>query len=541
MSRDPSVSLEEARRRLRDLGYLNGGVERFVFRRAFAGRGGLFLPAILLSAFAAAVASVAAVAAAEPGFSESVLAIAALFVHLFFADLAPAALLSIPLALAADRSRSPAGAATAAGLAAAAAVFFLWIAGSYSLSAEIPSRSLFWGVPVALAAMLAARSVRSGYLAQAYAHSHVLPGQPRRRVFLAAAIFGIAAAVVLLASRTRPSPARAPIPSPRNRPVVVVAVDGLGLDGPDAYGVAGIRELLGTAPAGWWPLPRAVPPEIWTDVATGEPAAEHGVRALARVRPAGSPSGVRPPLGTAWYLRHAAPALRLASSAPVSAADRRRLAFWEVAASAGIPCAAVNWWASGPWPGCDVVRNEEVLAGAAGGLTVDSRALEEFEKRRRGGRQVATVYLPGLDILRDAAGGAPEKDQERRTAVEQVHRFLENEVSRAVAGEEVLIVLAQDSHPGPSALGRIFVFDGRQPAKTIQVRAEDAAPSILARAGVPPAGDLAGRPAAALFPAGVLEAASVATYGPRIAPAASRPTVTDREYLEKLKSLGYLK
>src|SRR5262249_58408109 len=102
------------------------------------------------------------------------------------------------------------------------------------------------------------------------------------------------------------------------------------------------------------------------------PAAEHGVRALARVRPAASPSGVRPPLGTAWYLRRVAPALRLASSAPVSAADRRRLSFWEVAASAGIPCVAVNWWASGAWPGCDVGRHEEGLAGAAGGLAAAS-------------------------------------------------------------------------------------------------------------------------------------------------------------------------
>jgi hypothetical protein len=530
------VSLEEARRRLRDLGYLNGGVERFVFRRAFAGRGGLFLPAILLSAFAAAVASVAAVAAAEPGFSESFPALAALLLHLFFADLLLAALLSIPLVLAADRSHSPAGAATAAGLAAAGVVFFLWIGGAYSLSGEIPARALLWGIPVALAAMLAARSVRSGYLARAYAHSRVLPGEPRRRVFLAAALTGIVAAVVLLASRARPAPAPAPIPSPRGRPVVVVAVDGLALDGSGSDGVPGIRELLSSAPSGWWPAPRAAPPEIWSDAATGEPAGRHGVRALARVRPAGSPIGVRPPLGTAWYLRSLAPALRLASSAPVSAADRRRLSFWEVAASAGIPCVAVNWWASGPWPGCDVVRNEEVLAGAAGGLTADLRALEEFGKRRHGGQQVATVYLPGLDILREGANV-----EERRAAVEQVHRFLEHEVSRAIAGEEVLIVLAQDSHPAASALGRMFVFDGRQAARTIQARAEDAAPSILARAGVPPAADLAGRPAVSLFPSGALEAASVATYGPRIAPAASRPAVTDREYLEKLKSLGYLK
>jgi hypothetical protein len=530
-----AVSLDEARRRLRDLGYLNGSVERFVFRRAFAGRGGLFLPAIVLSAFGASIASVAAVASVEPGLGESPAAMAALLLHLFLADLAVAGLLAIPLGLAADRSRSPAAAGTATGLAAAAIVFFLWIGGAYSLSRDIPARAFLWGLPVALASMLAARSARSGFLARAYAHSRVLPGEPRRRIFFAAAVAGTLAAVVLLTSRPRLSPAPAPIPSPRTGPIVVVAVDGLLLDAPGSDGLSGIRSLLNTGVTGWWPARQASPPEIWSDLATGEPASRHGVRALARVRPRGSPVGVRPPLGTAWYLRRLAPALNLASSAPVSASDRRRPAFWEVAASAGIPAAAVGWWASGPWPGCDVVRNEEILARATDGLSADGRALEEFASRRRGGHQVGTVYLPGLDILRNA--GKPE---DRRAAVDRLHRFLENEVSRAVAKEEVLLVLAADSHPPPSALGRMVVFDGRQAMKTIQIRPEDAAPSILGRAGVPAARDAAGRPVPALFAEGSLEATTVATYGPRISTRPAAAAVTDREYLEKLKSLGYL-
>lgn len=535
MSQQPPVSLDEARRRLRDLGYLNGSVERFVFRRAFAGRGGLFLPAIGLSAFAAAIASVAAIASAEEGFGESPTAVAALLLHLFLADLAVAGLVGIALGLAADRSRSPAGAATAAGLAAAGAAFFLWIGGAYSLSHDIPARALLWGLPVALAAVLAARSVRSGFLARAYAHSKVLPGAPRRRVFLAATLACVLAAVLLLTSRPRPSPAPAPLPSPRSESVAVVAVDGLGLDAAGGEGLSGMRELLATGVTGWWPARQASPPEIWSDVATGEPASRHGVRALARVRPRGSPLGVRPPFGTAWYLRRVAPGLRLATSAPVSASDRRRLTFWEVAASAGVPAVAVGWWASGPWPGCDVVRNEEVLSGATDGLSADRRALESFGRRRRGGQQVATVYLPGLDILRGEGHG-----EARRDAVAQVHRFLEDEVSRARARQEVLIVLAADSHAVPSALGRMVVFDGRQAPKTLRIRPEDAAPSILARAGIPFAQDGAGRPAQALFPAGTLESTTVATYGPRIPTGKGRPAVTDREYLEKLKSLGYL-
>jgi hypothetical protein len=55
------------------------------------------------------------------------------------------------------------------------------------------------------------------------------------------------------------------------------------------------------------------------------------------------------------------------------------------------------------------------------------------------------------------------------------------------------------------------------------------------------AADLPGHPVAALFPPGALETTTVPTYGTRaITAAAPRSAFTDREYLEKLKSLGYL-
>jgi hypothetical protein len=531
------LSLDEARRRLRELGYLNGSVESYVFRRAFAGRGGLFLPAILLGAFAAAVASLAAVETGEAGFGDSLAAVAALLIHLFCADLMIAAILATLLGVIADRSRAPAGTATALGLAAAAAVFFLWIGGAYSLSREIAARALLWGAPVAFASLILARSVRSGFLARAYAHSRLLPGRPRRRVFLAAAVAGVLIALAIFSSsswRKRP-PAPPVLPSPGGGAVAVIAVDGLALDAPASDGLSGLRELLATGVTGWWPAKAATPPEVWTDLATGEPSSRHGVRALARVRPRGSPSGLRPPLGTAWYLRRLGPALRLVVNSPVSASDRHRLTFWEVAASAGLPAVAVGWWASGPWPGADIVGNEQILAGAIDGISADRRAIDALQRRRRGGQQVVTVYLPGLDILRDRV-----RSEERLRATEQLHRYLEDEVSRAVAGQETLVVLAVDSHAAPFALGRMVVFDGRQPVKTLHIRPEDVAASILARAGVPAAAELAGRPVAALFPPGTLETATVSTYGPRHAKEPAHSTATDREYLEKLKSLGYL-
>src|SRR5260221_9540946 len=230
MTAPSPLSLDEARQRLRDLGYLGGGVERYLFRRAFAGRGGLFLPAILLGAFAAAIASLAAVKTAEAGFGDSVTAALALLLQLFWAALAVAGLLALALGFAADRSRAPAGAATVLGLAAAGLVFFFWIGGAWSLSRDIEARALLWGVPVALAALLLARAVRAGFLARAYAHSRVLPAGRRRRVFLAAALTGLLAAAALFTARPRPAPAPHLLASPPARAVAAVAVDGLPLD-----------------------------------------------------------------------------------------------------------------------------------------------------------------------------------------------------------------------------------------------------------------------------------------------------------------------
>ncbi|MEX0880588.1 MAG: hypothetical protein WD451_12795, partial [Thermoanaerobaculia bacterium] len=90
-------TLEEARARLKELGYLDAGVERLLFRPVFEGRGGAFLPAILIGAAASALAAVAAVEASEAGFT-SARAVLALFAHIFVADLLPAALLALGVA-----------------------------------------------------------------------------------------------------------------------------------------------------------------------------------------------------------------------------------------------------------------------------------------------------------------------------------------------------------------------------------------------------------------------------------------------------------
>jgi hypothetical protein len=526
-------TLEEARARLRELGYLDAGVDRLLFRAVFLGRGGAFLPAVAIGALAAALAALAAVETAEPGFGGSVPAAVALVLHVLVADLAPAALLAVGLALLADRSRSPGLWATLAGVAAAGLIFLLWIAGTYGLARELPARALLWGIPVAAAALLLAAAVRLAFLARTFARSGALPGRSFRRVFAGAGAVGLVVAILLFSSRREPAAAApAPLPSPRPVPVVALAVDGLDLDGDTKPPV--IVEMLSRGATGWWPAERVAPPEVWTDLATGVSSRRHGVRALARVRPLGCPRALRPPFGTAWYLRRLGPALHLVSSAPVSSGDRRSLDFWEVSASAGIPSLAVGWWASGPWPGATVVENRTIFRGARDGVAADRVAIHLFRDAARNGYGVQTVYLPGCDITR----GEPAL---RRAAVAGVEELLADYVGRASRGELVLAVLAADSHPrSPGALGRMVVFDGATGPRSVRIRPEDVAPSLLARAGVPAARDLAGRPVEALFSPGTLEPATVATYGPRQEAVAAAAPASDREYLEKLRSLGYL-
>jgi hypothetical protein len=526
----PRPTLAEARAKLRDLGYLQGSVERFVFRRALEGTARLLVPLALAGALAAAVAETAAVCASQFRYARSPGAAVLLFGHLFVAALVPAAIFAALLAAVAGRSRRPGGGAAAAGLAAAGVVLALWVLGTWRLSADRAGAALLWGIPVSLAALLLGTVTRATFLARAFASSGRLPETPRRAILLFAVAGALSAAVLLFASRREPVRADAPLPSPRATPVVVVGVDGMALD-ERLPGDAALASRLSGGRTGAWPARSASPAEIWTDLATGVPASRHGVRALEWVRPAGLPP-LRPPLGASWYLRRVGLAVGLVSRAPVSALERHSLAFWEVAASAGLPSLAVGWWASGPWPGAAVVENREVLARSRDGREVDAVAIGEFE-RLSAGRILSAVYLPGPDILRD-------QPALRAAEILRVRGFLDPWIERSRRGEATLVVLSAESHPSPGSSGRMIVFDGTAAARTVPIRAEDVAPSILARAGVPAARDLPGRPIPDLFRPGSLETSTVPTWGERVAPAASAPRGSDREYLEKLKSLGYL-
>ena len=174
-------TLEEARSRLRELGYLDAPVERLLFRTVFSGRGGAFFPAVLIGAFAAALSAIAAIAAGEPGVAGSPATVAAVFLHVFAADLVPAAALAFLLSRLAERSRTPGLAATFAGFGAALVIFALWSLGTYGLARGLSAAALLWAVPVGLAALLLASAVRLAFIAHAFARSGALPRRANRR------------------------------------------------------------------------------------------------------------------------------------------------------------------------------------------------------------------------------------------------------------------------------------------------------------------------------------------------------------------------
>jgi hypothetical protein len=471
-------TLEEARTRLRELGYLTGSVERFVFRRAIENAWGLVVPVAAAAAAALAVAECAAVASSQFRYGGSPGALVLLFLELGAVALLPAGIFALMLSVVAARSRRPGRDAAAAALFAAIAVLTVWLVGNWRLGADRPSTALLWGVPVALAALLAGATVRAAFLARAFARSGRLPERPRRAILVFAAAGALSVAAVVFATRREPARPAPPLPSPRPGTVIALGIDGLALDSRDGAGESAITGVLSSGATGWWQARRASPAEIWTDLATGVAATRHGVRALEWVLPFGLPA-LRPPFGTAWYFRGVGLGAGAATRAPVSAWERRSPAFWEVAASSGLPSLAVGWWASGPWPGADVVENREVLARSSSGLDADAVAIAEFE-RRSAGKTVAGVYLPGADILRGDPSG-------RRAALARVWLLLDRLIARARRGEIALVVIAADSHPAPRSIGRMVVFDGDAPARSMRVLPFDVAPSLLARAGVPAA------------------------------------------------------
>lgn len=352
--------------------------------------------------------------------------------------------------------------------------------------------------------------------------------QRSRTIPLAA---GAAALIALLfvPGRGTSEPATAPpqiITRPAATRFALVAVDGLTWDIAQSR-PALLEPFVSSFPITSLPGPSAA--ERWASLGTGVPARFHGVRALAGVRLAGGDRLLQSVSRADVLLRHAAPAIGIASIQPLPPTVRRRHFVWESLAARGVPVVAVNWWtSSSEKSGALTSIGQETIFGASQGepLRLDGAAIRRMQAAvGESSPRFATVYLPALDVILNRL------ESDRSTQLSQSLRAMDG-VSETVqwlrgqAYEVLLIGIAGEGEGGQGVLASTIALE--KPDSSW-----DVAPTIAELAGFPASEEMPGRPAVKT------SQPRIATYGER-----SRTEAAERlnqEYYESLRSLGYIR
>ena len=388
----PGHDIDALRDKLRSLGYLDAGVDRFVLGparsgrsvRAFAWRASVRIG--LLAGLLVGVSGAIAVAARMPGLvtgARDAIVVAVSLGVLFGLATTAGAFVVTMLA-----SRL-AGSARAGRWVAARARRAALVAGGMVGATCLAYLTLWWRVTAGTAfgsALVTASAVVTvtvislllGYTTTVTAQAALAldpeAGAPlarvraswQRRAALAAS--GLLAATALLwLTSTPPQP-------PRAAPALVVVPTGLrllvvGIDGfdpafarslasrgaiPHVARLQAAAATLRAGEAGTDPVP------TWASIATGELPERHGAVAIETRRVAGL-AGRLPGASAslAPVLVATTDLLRLTRPVVTSGTERRAPAFWEVAARAGLRTAVVNWWTTWPaLPGEGIVITE---------------------------------------------------------------------------------------------------------------------------------------------------------------------------------------
>jgi Type I phosphodiesterase / nucleotide pyrophosphatase len=384
---DPRV--DDLRQRLRALGYLDAGVDRFVLGSARQTRHPAML-ALLASVRVGALAALVLGPAAALGLSGRLPGlitgtrdafVVAIYLGGFFGVSMAAASLVVSLLVywVAGRSidrfatRGRRAARAAGALVTVLCVVYLtlwwqtviaglgWSSPLWTLSALTlaVAMSLLLGHAVSVAAsavvLSASRGTADGPGTAAAKTS------ARATIASAAIVFGVAAllfAWTSSAERRQTAGGEAITVVPSGLRVRVIAIDGFDSRAFDTLAASGRVPALSVALSGASmqlrsrPGDAGDPARVWTTVATGQPPEVHAVQGLETRRLAGVQGSVAvaepSPLGRA--MRGATDLVRLTRPAIASGSERRAKTFWEVAAEAGLRTVVVNWWATWPAP-----------------------------------------------------------------------------------------------------------------------------------------------------------------------------------------------
>jgi len=451
------------------------------------------------------------------------------------------------------------------------------------------------GLAAPFAVYLLIKLVYHGLLTLAIRFTDTAPGGrlfSRRWLGLTilAAAFVLTLPAVLSARRAVPqAPVSLPV-APGER-VLLVGIDGVLPEELDYLLALGdLPTLAGLVRDGslWSYTRKDEPPaSFWTTIATGIPGPDHGVTALDSFRPL----GVRTPLARngplrGWWSGVEVP-LGLAEYRPLLANRRDAFTVWELASRGGVPVLAVNWWATFPaeeLPGLVVAHGawqllQEKADGAAAPAAAQPRlaalAREEirpvgdgtetrlaaalrpeaaasvlrralipdrfyrrvFEREIARQPRAAALYLPALDIAADGWQGG---DVAFADLVRSELRAADLLLGRALTGAGTVAVVLDPGRRRHAGGGRIVLWRRGSRCSAPRPRgaplASEAVASALLRAlGLPQSDQLPAPPAACRWPEPPL---AVPGYGERGERPAQGPE--GREYLESLRSLGYL-
>jgi hypothetical protein len=404
-----------------------------------------------------------------------------------------------------------------------------------------------------------------------------LLGKHRRAGLMSASLLSAAViAIGFLASRREAVPAAEPlVVKARTTRVRLIAIDGWShqlLDEPLVW--------PGRHIALEYTKERPDPAAFWTSIGTGETLRRHGIGALDLVRLVGVSKPVQPGPASNLYLTRLLPAVGWARRESATSAARQVPAAWEISQRAGIPSLAVNWWTSYPFSGSGsmvlsnhfffAARDSGTLAGegwpqeilsemaarfrpspapkqAQARLVSEARginqlAIETFnELFVRLKPRLALVYLPGLDILSTALAepgrSAGERAEVARALLSEASRVRDFLMLAASTEDELTIVILDGGRQSTS--GRVLLAGSalRADVRTVTMRPEDILPTALTVLGVPASRSASGRPAIDLLQP-QYDPSWVSTWGLPVS--SDRLPVDSREYIENLKSLGYL-
>jgi hypothetical protein len=381
-----NIPVDDLRQKLKNLGYLQTTVGRFVLAPARHERSALHIAAsasarigalaALLLGPAAAIGIAARLPQLVTGVRDAI--VVALYLAILFGLGGTAAAFLTGLAARAAARTSgrtrlvPAVASTVVSAACLVYLALWWSA----VTPDPASRASLWAagaLAVALAISLIlghAVAVMTAALVALEASGPAPAGGRRRLLWGMARVAAFAGAAVLLASTTRsrdaPSVAPAFAAVPTGQRVVVFGVDGFDPALFDAFPAANRPATPALRPPAMSRIaapPEEDPPRAWTTIATGVPPEIHGISQLELRRVAGVEGALDRSRASRLgrMIGGVTDLFRLTQPALATGVQRRQKAFWEVAAEKGFSTAVINWWATWPAAGPGIVVSERAI------------------------------------------------------------------------------------------------------------------------------------------------------------------------------------